>query len=78
MVTNSEMHQHIDNLFRDIMRGSNQTLGLLSGTVALVSDVFDYAAALRSELDEVKAELQALRSPVAVDGAGEAVAPTVQ
>lgn len=78
MVTSGEIHQYIDNLERDIMRVSNQTLGLLLGTVAIVSDVFDYAATLRTELDAVKAELQALRSPVAVDGAEEAPAPTVQ
>lgn len=78
MVTSSEMYQHIDNLERDIMRGGNQIREFLLGTVALVSDVFTYAEALRTELDAVKAELQALRAPVAVDGAEEAVAPTVQ
>lgn len=79
MITSSEMYQHIDNLERDIMRGGNQIREFLSGTVALVSDVFTYAEALRTELDAVKAELQALRSPVTVDGAEEETAvPTVQ
>ena len=74
MLTNADISQHIDNLFRDVQSRKFVTNETLTGTIALVSDVFSYAETLRAELDAVKAVLQALRAPVAIDGADEAVA----
>lgn len=74
MLTNADISQHIDNLFRDVQSRKFVTNETLTGTIALASDIFDYAESLRAELDAVKAELQALRAPVAVDGTDEAVA----
>ena len=66
MLTNADISQHIDNLFRDVQSRKFVTNETLTGTIALVSDVFSYAETLRAELD--------LRAPVAIDGADEAVA----
>lgn len=74
MIASGEMHQSIDKLFRNAQFRECTSHDIMIGTIALVSDVFSYAESLRAELDAVKAELQALREPVAIDGAEEDVA----
>lgn len=74
MIASAETHQIIDKLFLNVQRRECAPHDIMIGTIALVSDVFSYAESLRAELEAVKAELQALREPVAIDGAEEDVA----